>query len=121
MATRIVGTPNERRRDRRRDVPIEATLDDQPIMIVDIGLSGFGAEGARMETKDLSWPMEDQRSELRFTDYRGRDVLILVQIASVDPVEGRFGGKFYELPGDAFDILQDLVMRRDLRRAAAAE
>ena len=120
MVTRVVGYTNERRRDRRRDVPIEATLDDQPILIIDIGLSGFGAEGARMDTKDLPWPIEEQRCELRFIDYQGRDVLLLVQIASVDPVSGRFGGKFYELPGDAFNVLQDLVMRRDLRRAAAA-
>ena len=119
MSSKVVGYTNERRRDRRRDVPIEATLDDQPIMIVDIGLSGFGAEGARMETEDMTWPMEGQRAELRFVDYRGRDVLILVQITSVDVSEERFGGQFYELPGDAFDVLQDLVTRRDLRRAAA--
>ena len=119
MATRIVGSTNERRRDRRRDIVMESTLDGQPIYIVDIGLSGFGAEGARMETKDLSWPMEGQRSELRFTDYKGRDNLILVQITNVFVAEERFGGKFYELPGDAFDVIQDLVMLRDLRRAAA--
>lgn len=74
-----------------------------------------------MATMDLTWPMEEQRCELRFVDYQGRDVLILVQIASVDGVGGRFGGKFYELPGDSFDVLQDLVMQRDLRRAAAAK
>jgi hypothetical protein len=94
MATRVVGNTNERRRDRWRDIPIEATLGDEPIMIIDIGLSGFGAEGARMATEELPWPMEEQRCELRFVDYQGRDVLILVQIASVDPVGGRFGGKF---------------------------
>jgi hypothetical protein len=119
MSTRVVGYTNERRRDRRRDIVLESTLDDQPIHIVDIGLSGFGAEGARMETKDLTWPMDGQRSELRFTDYKGREVLILVIITNVFVAEGRFGGQFYELPGNAFDVVQDLVMQCDLRRAVA--
>jgi len=117
MSTRVVGKTNERRRDRRRELVIESTLDDQPIHIVDIGLSGFGA---RTETRDRTWPMEGQRSELRFTDYKGRETLILVEITNVFVAEGRFGGKFYELPGDAFDVIQDLVMLRDLRHTAAA-
>jgi len=121
MSSRVVGYTNERRRDRRREILIEATLDDQPIRILDIGLSGFGADGAKKVTKDIIWPEEGQLSELRFTDYRGRDVLILINVTSVEIDEGRFGGEFVELPGNAFDVLQDIVTLRDLRSAAAAE
>lgn len=40
MSTRVVGYMNgDRRRDRRREIVIEAMLDDQPIHILDIGLS----------------------------------------------------------------------------------
>lgn len=121
MPSRVVGYTNERRRDRRREILNEAMLDDQPVRILDIGLSGFGADGAKKVTKDLNWPEVDQLSELRFTDYKGRDVLILVTITNVEIEECRFGGNFTELPGNAFDVLQDLVMMRDLRAAAAAE
>ncbi len=69
----------------------------------------------------MNWPEVDQLSELRFTDYKGRDVLILVTITNVEIEECRFGGNFTELPGNAFDVLQDLVIMRDLRAAAAAE
>ena len=121
MPSRVVGYPNERRRDRRREILIEAMLDDQPVRILDIGLSGFGADGAKKVTKDLNWPEVDQLSELRFTDYKGRDVLILVTITNVEIEECRFGGNFTELPGNAFDVLQDIVMMRDLRAAAVAQ
>ncbi|MBT4905363.1 MAG: hypothetical protein HOK98_00755 [Rhodospirillaceae bacterium] len=119
MSTRIVGYTNERRRDRRREILIEATLNDEPVRILDIGLSGFGADGAKQVTKDTIWPEIDQLAELRFTEYRGRDVLILINITSIEIEEGRFGGEFTELPGNAFDVLQDLVLQRDLRHAAA--
>jgi hypothetical protein len=120
MSTRVIGYTNgDRRRDRRREIVIEAMLDDQPIHILDIGLSGFGADGAKQVTKDLIWPEVEQLAELRFTDYRGRDVLILVNITNVEVEDGKFGGEFYELPGNAFDVLQDIVTLRDLRGAAA--
>ncbi|MGB0627469.1 MAG: hypothetical protein ACPGQ5_12965 [Alphaproteobacteria bacterium] len=48
-------------------------------------------------------------------------MLILVTITNVEIEECRFGGNFTELPGNAFDVLQDLVMMRDLRATAAAE
>lgn len=119
MSTRVVGYTNERRRDRRREILIEATLDDEPIRILDIGLAGFGADGAKRVTKDIIWPEEGQLSELRFTDYRGRDVLILVNVTNVEIEEFKFGGEFVELPGNAFDVLQDIVTFRDLRATAA--
>lgn len=121
MGTRIVGYANsDRRRDRRREVLIEAMLDDQPVRILDIGLSGFGADGAKKVSDELDWPELDELAELCFTDYKGREVIILVTITTIDVEEGRFGGEFCELPGNAFDVIQDLVMMRDLRAAAAA-
>lgn len=119
MSTRVIGYQNnERRRDRRREIVIEATLDGAPIMISNIGLSGFGATGAKKVTKDVIWPEEAQRAELSFTDYRGRETLILVVVNNVSVEDGTFGGTFIELPGNAFDVIQDLVMLRDLRAAA---
>ena len=48
MSSRVVGYTNERLCDRRREILIEAMLDDQPVRILDLGLSGFGADGAKM-------------------------------------------------------------------------
>jgi len=47
MSSRVIAhIEEERRRDRRRAVIITASLDGQDIDVLDIGLSGFGAEGA---------------------------------------------------------------------------
>lgn len=119
MASRVVGyIDQERRRDRRRAVIIDATLDEQDVKVLDIGLSGFGAEGAFLRHDKTAWPEVGARSELRFVDYKGRDLLMLVQITTVDTQTGRFGGTFIELPGLAFDVIQDLMLHRDLRVAA---
>jgi hypothetical protein len=120
MATRIIGMKkDERRRDRRRDIVIGSTLDGIEIDVRDMSLSGFGASGVKKRKDATFWPVEGQRSELRFTDYKGREVLILVEITYVSTEAGRFSGRFYELPGKAFDVIQDLVMLRDLRASQA--
>lgn len=119
MVTRVVGFANkERRRDRRREIVIESTLDGAPIDILDISLSGFGAAGAKEVSKGVTWPTAGQRAELKFTDYKGREVLVLVKITNITVEDGRFGGTYFELPGEAFDVIQDLVMHKDLRAAA---
>jgi hypothetical protein len=119
MASRVVGyIDQERRRDRRRAVIMPATLDGQDIRILDIGLSGFGADGA-FERHDKSiWPETGARAELAFTDYKSRDMLMLVEITSADHETGRFGGSFIELSGLAFNVIEDLMLHRDLRAAA---
>lgn len=118
MASRVVGYIDlERRRDRRREIIMDATLDDQDVRILDIGLSGFGADGAFERHDKTIWPEINSRAELRFTDYKDREVLMLVEIASVDLETGRFGGSFIEISGLAFDVIQDLMLHRDLRAA----
>lgn len=116
MPSRVIGyIDQERRRDRRREVIITASLDEQDINILDIGLSGFGAEGAFERHDRTTWPELDGRAELRFTDFKERSLLLLVEITSVDTKTGRFGGNFLELSGMAFDVIQDLMLHRDLR------
>lgn len=116
MATRVIGIKkSERRRDRRRETVIQSTLDGIDVDLRDVSLSGFGASGVKKRSNGTVWPVEGQRSELRFTDYKGREVLILVEVTYVSAQFGRFGGKFYELPDQAFEVIQDLVMMRDLR------
>ncbi len=116
MATRIVGFANQdRRRDRRREIVTDATLDEQDITIHDIGLSGFGAVGAGLRRDGTTWLELDARGELKFTDFKERKVMLLVNITYVDGNTGRFGGSFIELSGNAFDVIQDLMLDRDLR------
>lgn len=116
MSTRIVGFANQdRRKDRRRAIVMDATLDDQDIKIHDIGLSGFGAVGAYIQHDKTPWPELDSTAELKFTDFKGRKVMLLVSITSLDAENGRFGGSFVELSGQAFDVIQDLMLHRDLR------
>ena len=120
MASRLAGfTSTERRRDRRRAVVIESTLDDEEIHILDIGLSGFGASGAITYKNQSTWPEIDQRAELKFTDYRNRKVFVLVTITYVDSESGRFGGTFMELAGNAYDVIEGLMLNRDWRAAKA--
>lgn len=118
MASRVIGFANQdQRRDRRREIVIPATLDDRDIEIHNIGLSGFGAMRAIVRRDKTTWPELDQRAELRFVDYRGRNLFVLVTITHIDPETGYFGGEFVELPGKAFDVIQDLMLHRDLRVA----
>lgn len=116
MVSRVVGYANQdRRKDRRRDVVLDAKLDDQDVKILDIGLSGFGATGAYETHARTTWPVENSRGELSFTDFRGRKIEMLVVITYADGESGRFGGNFLELSGTAFDSIQDLMLHRDLR------
>lgn len=116
MSTRIVGfAEQERRRDRRRAIVMCATLDDKDVRILDIGLSGFGAVGGYVRHDHTSWPQLDQKAELKFTDFKGREMQMFVDITYVDAANERFGGSFVELSGHAFDVIQDLMLHRDLR------
>lgn len=116
MVTRVVGfAEQDRRRDRRRDVVIDALLDGEDIQILDIGLSGFGAAGAYERHDRTIWPKPDTKAELEYTDFRGRKIEMIVEITNSDPESGRFGGNFLELSGASFDAIQDLMLRRDLR------
>jgi len=119
MGSRVVGyIDQERRRDRRRAVIMDATLDGQDIRILDIGLSGFGADGAFERHDKTIWPELGGRAELVFTDYKARRVLMLIKIEAVDAETGRFGGSYIELSGLAFNVIEDLMLHRDLRVAA---
>lgn len=116
MATRVVGfADQDRRRDRRREVVIDALLDGKDIQILDIGLSGFGASGAFEKHDRTVWPTPESTAELDYTDFRGRRIEMLVEITNLDAKTGRFGGNFLEVSGAAFDAIQDLLLRRDLR------
>jgi hypothetical protein len=120
MSSRVIAhIEEERRRDRRRAVIITASLDGQDIDILDIGLSGFGAAGAFERHDRSTWPELGGRAELRFTDFKDRSLLLLVEITSVDTKKGRFGGNFIELSGLAFDVIQDLILHRDQRVKAS--
>ena len=102
MSTRVIGYQNN---EWRREIVLEATLDGDPITISNIALFGLGATGAKKVTKGVIWPVEGQGTELSFTDCRGHETLILVIVNNVSVDDGTFGGKFIELPGNAFDVI----------------
>lgn len=119
MSTRVIGfADKELRRDRRRAVAIDALLDAQDVRILDIGLFSFGATGAFLRHDNTPWLEVEQRAELEFSDYKTRKVEILVTINFVDVETGQFGGNFIELSGNAFDVIQDLMLHLDLRVAS---
>jgi len=119
MSTRVIGfADKELRRDRRRAVAIDALLDAQDVRILDIGLFSFGATGAFLRHDNTPWPEVEQRAELELSDYKTHKVEILVTINFVDVETGRFGGNFIELSGNAFDVIQDLMLHLELRVAS---
>ncbi len=112
MATRIIGSADQERcRCRRRTVMIEALLDGKDIQILDIGQSGFGASGALEKHDCIVWPTTDNKAELDYTDFRGRQIEMLVEITNVDPETVRFDGNLPEVSGAAFDAIQDFLVR----------
>lgn len=100
-----------RRRDQRRPVPLEATLDGHPVLLFDLSLSGVGAGTVDAAVKKRMGDITGSKARLSFTDTRGREVDILIEI-SYFLEDGRFGGRFYNLSGEEFDVVQDLMFRR---------
>lgn len=117
---RLAGySKSNRRRDQRRPVPLPATLDGVPVMIVDLSLSGVGAGTVEEEAPAKFSLRPGQLCRIEFTDAREREVSVLLEITYFLASEGRFGGRFEGLSGEDFDVIQDLMLRR--HSAAAAE
>ncbi|MBO6785149.1 MAG: hypothetical protein JJ899_18020, partial [Alphaproteobacteria bacterium] len=78
----------------RRALMLDATLNEEDVKILDIGLSGFGGTGAFERHDGTTWPIVDTLAELEFTDFRGRKIEMLVEVTYAEAESGRFGGNF---------------------------
>jgi len=106
----------ERRRDRRRALELDAYLDGQPVALVDLSASGFGAALDATDHGVRNFRVGSRlRLELRFGD--GQEVVLSVEITRSSPRTGTVAGTFLELSDAAYNTIESLLTGRFKRRS----
>ena len=106
----------ERRAEPRFGVMLPALLDQHPVTVTDISMSGVGTGDGNMEMMIDSelGPAKGQRASLRFLDDHDEfgEECIQVEIVRVSSRRGTLGAKYVDLTRDQVRLLQKIVERR---------
>ena len=103
----------ERRRDKRRPSFIKASLNGQPITILDVSLGGLGGTiELHHETGDLPAPGDLATIELEPDSDKA--ILLTVEVIRADRELGLFGAHIVEMGDSQFRALERLTLGRPL-------
>ena len=113
MAKIIDVTPDERRRDWRRTIVLDALLDGHPIKILDVSFGGVG--GAIEIVGQAEYHPELGRIlPLSIESERGNTITFEVEIIRLLEPNGVFGARFTSLNDEQFRAVERLTMGRSL-------
>lgn len=105
----------ERRAEPRFGVMLPALLDQHPVTVTDISMSGVGTGDGNMEMMIDSelGPAKGQRASLRLLDDDefGEDS-IQIEIVRVSSRRGTLGARYVDLTDDQVGLLRKIVERR---------
>lgn len=111
MARVVDVMKEERRRDRRRDVLLSASIDGVPVQVVDVSISGV--KGA---LEILAAPghvfREGARTAITFEDGPEGCQSFDVEIVRVADGSGQFGARFVDLTDQQYRMLERAVLGR---------
>jgi hypothetical protein len=106
----------ERRRDRRRELELEASLDGQPVALVDLSASGFGAALDATDQGIREFRVgQCLRLELQLG--AGEALVLSVEITRSSPQTGVVAGTFREISDQAYNTIESLLTGRFKRRS----
>lgn len=105
----------ERRRDRRRELQIEALLGGQPVRLTDLSAAGFGAAIDATDRRPRDFRAGQRlRLELHLPD--GRPLSLPVELVRPAGENGVVGGVFVELSDSAYNAIESILTGRFKRR-----
>lgn len=108
-------TRKERRRDRRRGLNLDATLDGHEVLLTDLSAAGFGAALDATTRVPFSFRVGAQlRLELK--PQQGAPLTLPVEITREVGDNGVIGGVFIDLNDDAYNAIEGLLTGRLQRR-----
>ena len=112
MKQRVSYSTKEQRRDQRRAVSIEASLDGQAVRIVDLSLTGVGGGGVELVETDVLELLEGQYAVLEFRGENDQPVSLNIEIRRVFEDTGEFGAVFHDISAADFDAIESLMFPR---------
>jgi len=112
MRQRVSFSAREQRRDQRRAVDIEGTLDGYPVQIVDLSLSGVGGGCVELREKQTLDLQEGQYAVLEFRGADDQPVALNVEIRRIFDETGEFGAVFHDISDNDFDAIERLMFPR---------
>ncbi len=112
MKQRVAYSSKEQRRDQRRAVSIEASLDGRRIEIVDLSLSGFGGGAVDLQETESVDLQEGQYAVLEFRGNDDQHVSLNIEIRRVFEETGEFGAVFHDISDSDFNAIERLMFPR---------
>jgi hypothetical protein len=112
MRQRVAYSSKEHRRDQRRAVSIEASLDGHPIEIVNMSLSGIGGGTVELHEREELDLQEGQYAVLEFRGDNEQRVALNIEIRRVFSDTGEFGAVFHDISAADFDAIERLMFPR---------
>ena len=101
----------ERRRDRRRLMQLEATLDGERILLTDLSAGGFGAALDATDLRPRDYRL-GQRLRLDLRSPQGASLSLAVEISRELGENGVLGGTFVGLTDEAYNTIEFMVTGR---------
>lgn len=106
----------ERRRDRRRGLNVEASLDGHEVLLTDLSAAGFGAALDATARTPFSFRVGAQlRLELK--PPQGAPLSLPVEIVREIGDNGVVGGVFLNLSDEAYNAIESILTGRFQRRS----
>jgi len=112
MKQRVSFGAKEQRRDQRRAVSIEASLDGHPVKIIDLSLTGVGGGGVELLETEALGLQEGQYAVLEFRGDNDQRVSLDIEIRRVFEDTGEFGAVFHDISEADFDAIERLMFPR---------
>lgn len=104
-----LGATRNRRRHPRSQTMLPALLDQYPVTITDISLSGVGSGALEMLADSFDLPHRGQRASLRLLDGNQFSDNIEIEIIRVSSEKGRLGARYVNLSKEQSDMIAGLV------------
>lgn len=108
-------TRKERRRDRRRDLNLEAKLDGHAVVLTDLSAAGFGAALDATDRTPFSFRIGAQL-RLELMPPQGAPLSLPVEIIREAGENGVVGGVFVDLSDEAYNSIESILTGRFQRR-----
>jgi len=112
MIQRVSFSTKEQRRDQRRAVSIEASLDGHAVQIVNLSLTGVGGGGVELLETEALELQEGQYAVLEFRGENDQPVTLNIEIRRVFEDTGEFGAVFHDISAADFDAIESLMFPR---------